>query len=202
MVMPATQRHWTVAAVRELIHEDRAWPRYELIDGELLVTPAPGDAHQFACMELIVMLQGYLAVAPCGVAQISPSDVPITPTSIVQPDVYVVPLYETNDGAAIEWPAERYLLLAVEVLSPSSLRTDRVTKRDLYLDHGVAEYWVIDLAARVIERWRPTQSTPDVFRDSITWTPRDDVGLSIDLPSFFDRVFASDRAMDRWRERR
>ena len=201
MAMPAIQRRWTADAVRELIREDQPWPRYELIDGELLVTPAPRDAHQFACFELCRLLNAFLEGEPIGVVTMSPSDVPIPPDNVVQPDVYVVPTYETEDERAIDWPTRTYLLLAAEVLSPSSLRTDRITKRELYLDNGVAEYWIVDLDARVVERWRPTQLTPALFRETLTWTPREGSSLTIDLPTYFDRVAAKDRAHERWRKR-
>ena len=201
MAMPAIQRRWTADAVRELIREDQAWPRYEVIDGELLVTPAPRDAHQHACEVLWLLLNEFLEREPVvGVATISPSDVPIPPDNLVQPDVYVVPAYESGDGQEIDWPAGTYLLLAAEVLSRSSLRTDRITKHDLYLNNGVAEYWIVDLDARVVERRRPKQA-PELFRDTITWTPRGTATLTIDLPSYFDRVAAKDRMHTRWRAR-
>ena len=47
------------------------------------------------------------------------------------------------------------LLLAAEVISPSSARGDRVDKREAYQRNGVPEYWIVDTAARVVERWHP-----------------------------------------------
>lgn len=199
MAMPAIQRRWTADAVRELISEDRKWPRYEVINGELLVTPAPRDAHQFACSELWLLLHEFLVREPLGSAMMSPSDVPVAADDLVQPDVYVVPAYEALDRSTISWPAGTYLLLAAEVLSQSSLRTDRVTKRDLYLDNGIAEYWIIDLDERALERWRPARHAPELFRETITWTPRDGVRLTIDLPAYFARVAAQSRLHERWR---
>ena len=69
--------------------------------------------------------------------------------------VFVVPTGIPTAGPAAAWSDVKSLLLAVEILSPSSLRTDRVVKRDFYLANGVAEYWIIDLEARVLERWTP-----------------------------------------------
>jgi Uma2 family endonuclease len=58
--MPAIHRHWTTTDVRALMDESRAWPRYELIAGGLLVTPAPGTPHQFAVTELLILLAAYV----------------------------------------------------------------------------------------------------------------------------------------------
>ena len=55
--MPAIRRRWTTAEVRSLMDESRAWPRYELIGGELLVTPAPRGTHQLVVVELVVLLR-------------------------------------------------------------------------------------------------------------------------------------------------
>jgi len=59
MAMPLS-RQWTAADVRALTREDRPWPRYELINGELIVTPAPRGAHQMAASEILVLLHPYL----------------------------------------------------------------------------------------------------------------------------------------------
>ncbi len=201
MAMPATQRRWTADEVRDLIREDQKWPRYEVINGELLVTPAPRDVHQFACVELCTLLRDFLELHPIGAVTMSPSDVPMTGDSLVQPDVYVIPAFETPDGEQILWPEEVYLLLSAEVLSKSSRRTDRVTKRDLYLSNGVADYWVVDIDARVFERYRAGQDMPELFRDTIAWTPRDGLSLTIDLPAYFDRVAAQDLVWERWKSR-
>ncbi|MEO8623497.1 MAG: Uma2 family endonuclease [bacterium] len=195
MAMPAIKRRWTTADVRALTSEDRAWPRYELIDGELLVTPAPRSIHQFACMELAFLLKVYLDAEPVGVVLLSPSDLELLPGSITQPDVFVIPVDTTIAGDGLEWPDVKALLLAVEVLSPSSLRTDRVTKRDFYLENGVEEYWIVDLEARVFERWRPAQETPDVLRDRVDWAPRERQPLVIDLPRYFAHIDSKRRML-------
>ena len=188
MGMPAIQRRWTTADVRELTREDRPWPRYELIAGELLVTPAPGSIHQIAATEIWSLLNAYLEREPVGLAVVSPADLELKPGTITQPDVFVVPAETRIASDVLQWPDVKSLLLAVEVLSPSTLRTDRVKKRDFYLDNGVEEYWVVDLDARVVERWRPAQETSELTRDRLEWAPNGRAPLVIDLPALFERI--------------
>ncbi len=190
MRMAAVHRRWTSADVRALTREDRAWPRYELIEGELLVTPAPRLAHQAAAFELCRLLDEYLAGERVGLAFLSPSDLALRPGSITQPDVFVIPAETSAAGNALEWSDVRSLLLAIEVLSPSSWRSDRVVKRDFYLASGVSEYWIVDLDARVIERWYPEQQTPALHHDRIVWAPGAGAGLEVNVVEFFDRIDA------------
>src|SRR6185295_15091652 len=69
------RRGWTAAQVRDLIDESRPAPRYELIDGELLATPAPGFPHQIAVMELWKCLESYVKLNGVGTAVVSPADI-------------------------------------------------------------------------------------------------------------------------------
>lgn len=188
MAMPAIRRRWTAADVRDLIQEDRAWPRYELIDGELLVIPAPGSAHQIAVFELAKLLDAFLDETGIGLVLTSPADIELKPDTIMQPDVFVVPSTTAIAGEILQWPDIKSLHLAVEILSPSSSHTDRTTKRDFYLDHDVAEYWIVDLEGGVIERWTPRQTAPELHRDSLVWQPRTDTSLDIDVRTFFGKV--------------
>lgn len=192
MAMPVIRR-WTTADVRAITREDRAWPRYELIDGELLVTPAPRAAHQFAATEIWKVLYDFLERHPVGTALISPADLELRPGTITQPDVFVIPAGITIAGATLEWSDVTALLLAVEVLAPASLRTDRVVKRDFYLANGVAEYWIVDLDERMVERWTPTQETPELCRTTIAWAPLGREPLLIELGHLFDRIDATGR---------
>jgi Uma2 family endonuclease len=186
--MPALDRRWTAKDVRALTREDRAWPRYELIDGELLVTPAPRYAHQVAVGEFFALLHAYLASNPVGVVLTSPSDLELRPETITQPDVFVVPNDTPNGENGREWADVRSLLLAIEVISSSSWRLDRVLKRDLYLESGVLEYWIVDLDARVLECWRPGQETPALHHDRIVWAPSDGAPLEISVQDVFDVI--------------
>src|SRR6476620_11769137 len=106
MAMPAeSARRWTAREVRELIAAAPfATPRYELVEGELLVTPGPSRWHQRAVVELIVALNAYLRVEPVGHVLTSPSDVELEPEFIAQPDVYVVPMAEWRRRVSDELP--------------------------------------------------------------------------------------------------
>lgn len=189
MGMPALQKHhWTAADVRALIQENQHWPRYELLDGELLVTPSPARAHQFAVTAMVILLGNYCRHEGIGVALVSPADLELAPETIMQPDVFVVPEELSDNDDGVRWQDITRLLLAVEVLSPSTLTQDRVRKRDFYLANGVPEYWIVDTDARVIERWAPAQATPDLRRDELVWHPRGGTQpLRLDVPEFFEK---------------
>ena len=159
MAMPARIGRWTAREVRELIAAaPLATPRYELVDGELLVTPSPAYRHQLVVTRLLFALTQYLDSEPVGTAIPSPSDVELEPEFITQPDILVVPVDESRRAMREGLPI-RELLLAVEVLSPSSSRHDRVRKRPLYQRH-VPDYWIVDLDARLVERWTPDDERP------------------------------------------
>jgi len=189
MGMPAVDRRWTAREVRALIEENpRHTPRYELVDGELLVTPSPGLPHQRAVARLMGALITYFDGEQVGEVLTSPFDVELEPESITQPDIFVLPLAESRRLQRDGLPALA-LLLAVEVLSPSSSRHDRVRKRPLYQRH-VPEYWIVDLDARLIERWRTGEERPEITSQSLEWRPADArSSFVLDVERFFAEVF-------------
>ena len=152
--------------------ELRAWPddgqRYEVVHGELLVSPAPRFWHQELVDRLLVALRLYLVREPIGSANSSPADISWDERTLVQPDLFVVALDEARTG---DWARIKTLLLAVEVLSPSSHRADRVIKRQLYQAHGVGTYWIVDTDARRVELLTPTATAPVLLIDRLTWHP-------------------------------
>src|SRR5690348_7322124 len=171
MSMPAAQHRWTAREVRELIARNPLrTPRYELVDGELLVTPSPTALHQRAIHRLWRALDGYLQRNPIGEAWTSPFDVELEPETITQPDLFVLPIHEVRRAIAEGLPA-RELLLAIEALSPTSGRVDKVEKRLVYT-RRVQEYWIVDVDSRLFERWRQHESRPEVVVDSLVWHPR------------------------------
>ena len=142
--------------------------RYEVVHGELLVTPAPRALHQEVVGRLYVGLRGYLRGNPVGHAFASPADIRWDRTTGVQPDLFVVPL---SVARTMDWRAMRDLLLVIEVVSPSTARADRFTKRRRYQEAGVPCYWIVDPDARVIEVWTPADVRPRIEQVRATWAP-------------------------------
>ena len=189
MGMPAERtRRWIAREVRQLIADaPLATPRYELVDGELLVTPSPAPPHQMAVSLLLVALSLYCEREGVGEALSSPSDIELEPEDVRQPDVYVVSPAEWRRIARDGFPA-RELVLAIEVVSPSSGRADRVKKRPGYQTH-VPEYWIVDTDARIVERWRPGDSRPEIVDKQLEWAPSGARrAFELNLPKFFERV--------------
>ena len=184
MHMPTLKRRWTADDLRDLPDDGN---RYEVIDGELFVTPAPSWEHQRAAAELYSLIAAYLQREPYGDVLIAPADVPFSRTRSVQPDLFVVPLVGGRRPRKFEDVGR--LLLAVEILSPSTARADRVSKRVLFRDEGVSEYWVVDLDARTIERSTPADARVDVIVDRLEWTiDGASSSLVIDIAQYFTRV--------------
>lgn len=182
MGMPATAKRWTADDVRAL-PADRN--RYEVIDGELYVTPAPSFRHQDALGALYFAMSLYLRDHPVGMVLFAPTDVEFERASMVQPDLFVLPLVDGRKPRSVKEAGG--LLLAVEVLSPSTARLDRQLKRRLYQRFGVAEYWIVDLDARVVERWSRGEERPDIVTDELRWHPVAGVdAFVLSLPGFFE----------------
>ena len=169
----------------------RAFPedgkRYEVIDGELLVTPAPRAVHQRAVRELAFALHEWIKEQAIGEVLMSPADLELEPHGLVQPDIFVAP--EGKD-----WTDIRTLTLAVEVLSPSTERSDREKKRHLFSRVGVPEYWIVDCDRRCVERWRPGDEAPEVLTTTLEWLPDGARGSFVfDLVACFTIVHAEGR---------
>ena len=185
MAMPDTARRYTVTEVLDFPSDGN---RYELVDGELLVTPAPRFQHQRVAGRIHHALFDYLEAHPGnGEVVFSPADITWgSKKDLAQPDVFVVAADEVRDSNP-GWDSIRTLLLAVEVVSPSSTRYDRVTKRRLYQRRGVATYWVVDPDARLVEVWHPEDERPEIVTDVLKWRIREEgQELEISLEQLFE----------------
>ena len=116
--------------------------RYEILDGELSVTPAPATKHQIALGNLYRILANHVVAHQMGRLLLAPTDVILAATTVVQPDLVFI----GNDRSQVVTPrgVEGAPTLVVEILSPTTQRTDRLTKAQLYAKHGVPHYWLID----------------------------------------------------------
>lgn len=183
--MPAAKPDtWTPERVLALPEDDR---RYECIDGQLLVTPAPRPAHQRLLAELHLLIAPYVRRHELGEALPLAADLTLEPTALVQPDLFVIPASVRPPIRA--WRDVTALLLAVEVLSPGTAARDRGIKRRFYQRVGVPEYWIVDLDARLVERWRPADERPEIIDGLLEWHPDPaSEPLRIELPSLFGEV--------------
>jgi Uma2 family endonuclease len=125
--------------------------RYELHDGELFVTAAPGLPHQRLVGELFVLLRAHVRARGLGEVFVSPVDCILSDTTVVQPDV--VYLESVRSSLAGTRGIEGVPTLAIEIVSPSTARIDRGTKLQLYARHRIPYYWIVDPEARSIEAY-------------------------------------------------
>ncbi len=182
MVMPVTEPSATT--VEELLALPDDDFRHELLNGEHLVTPSPSWVHQYAVGRLWQLLSQYVRDQRVGYAIIAPADIPFDNRNLVQPDLFVVPPVENRLPRS--WSEVGKLLLAVEVLSPTTARYDRGAKRALYQERDVPEYWIVDIDACLVERWRPDDQRPEILRDTLKWIPGAEYQpLAIDLTAYF-----------------
>jgi Uma2 family endonuclease len=126
--------------------------RYEIIDGELFVTPSPLRWHQKVLANLLYYLTEFVKKRDLGEVYPAPLDVVFSQYDVVEPDI----LYISKARAQImtEKNIQGAPDLIVEVLSESTAQIDRTTKLKLYARYGVAEYWVID----------PTMLSAEIYR--------------------------------------
>lgn len=143
--------------------------RHEIVDGELVVTPAPRSRHQEVVMNLSALLHGWARSHGLGKVYPGPVTVHLHDEGVTEPDVIFVRadrLGMVDPEGAVHGPPD----LVVEVLSPSNREHDRGPKRKQYLASGVAELWILDADERTVEVWRQGVGAPDVVKeDALVW---------------------------------
>lgn len=185
MGMPHAPTRWTAELVRALPDDGR---RHELVAGELLVTPSPSPVHQWLVAAIFRRLDPYLVATGSGALLTAPADISLGEDEILQPDLFVLPPGQPLPPR--DWAEVRRLQLAIEIVSPTTARVDRITKRRRFQRAGVPEYWIVDPDARVIERWRPEDTRPEVLSELLTWQPDPaHLPLEVDLPALFRETF-------------
>ena len=194
MGMPATIEHYWLPADLEQFPEGDGC-KYECIDGVLLVTPAPRVVHVAALAVLGEQIVLFLSGQGHGRRVISSTaDLRPEPTTVVEPDLFVLRAPAT---AKTRLDDPTCAVLIAEVLSPSTAKRDRGIKRMLYQRVGVPEYWIVDLDARLIERWTPSDARPEILREQLTWTdPVSGAELVLDVQRFFAEVWGDESPAD------
>jgi Uma2 family endonuclease len=160
--------------------------RYQILEGELDVTPAPSTMHQKVSARLEFRLMGHVEEHNLGLVLHAPVDVLLDEQNVVQPDIVFV----SNKRLPIV--EDRYIAgapdLVVEILSPTTSRIDRGIKSALYARFGVAWYWLVDPAERCLEEYeiRSGGYHPRGRLDAEqTFRPRLFPGLEIELAQLF-----------------
>jgi Uma2 family endonuclease len=151
----------SVASLPEVERPSRLWTYDEMVaelpetnlpvelwDGELIMAPAPFYFHQYIVLYVASNLRSWVKSHDLGIVLAAPMDMVLTPHNVTQPDVLFIATERRHIiKDAIHGPVD----LAMEVISTGSRRRDRIDKKDLYEQHGIKEYWVIDPEAQTVE---------------------------------------------------
>jgi len=181
MVMPLPMPRLTIDMLDDFPEDGT---RYELLEGMLLVTPAPNFAHQVVATRLATALT--TAVRESGAVVVAVGAIQRGKHTQLQPDVLVCP---PGVRPTLNWRDIRGWWLAVEVLSPSSRLYDREVKRGAYLALGVEEYWIVNPEDCSVELWSSARSGGLRITDEIVWRPAGLVReIAIDLREVFQGV--------------
>lgn len=162
--------------------------RYEILEGELAVTPAPTPGHQELLLNLAALLRDHVTSRRLGKVYVSPIDVILARTSVVQPDLVFVRADRLSlvSGRGIEGPPD----LVVEVLSPTTEAQDRGAKLQLYARHGVPHYWLLDPDARRLEAYELAGTSYRLVADltgTADFAPALFPGLTLPLDALWPR---------------
>jgi Uma2 family endonuclease len=169
MATHPARRGWSYAEFARLPDDGN---RYEVIDGDLHVTPAPRPLHQRVAFKLGAILESFVDAHRLGWVVTGPIDVLFGERDYFEPDLVYVAREHASllTERGIEGPPD----LVVEVLSRSTALRDRGIKRDRYAFFGVPEYWVVDVALRRVEvhRFREgREAAPLIATDAFDWHP-------------------------------
>jgi Uma2 family endonuclease len=156
--------------------------RYEILDGELSVTPAPRTKHQTVAGNLHRLLANYVVATQHRIIFIAPTDVILAPTTVVQPDL----IFIGNDrrGVITERAIEGAPTLVIEILSPPTHRVDRQTKAQLYAKYEVPRYWLLDPDQQSLEAYELVRGQYQLVvkvQNADLFAPSLFLGLSIQL---------------------
>ena len=187
MAMPAPNESITTIEQLMSLPEDNA-RRHELLDGVYVVSPTPRRLHQRAVLRLHhLLLPAFESRTDLELCPIQ-GDIKLGPRTVVEPDLFVVhrPADDSTPWIEVGIPP-----LVVEVLSRSTASRDRGIKRREYQRAGVHEYWIVDLDARLVERWTPRDVRPEILDEELVWSLPEGPSGRVELPRYFESVFGS-----------
>ncbi|MGQ0605275.1 MAG: Uma2 family endonuclease [Anaerolineales bacterium] len=184
-VIQPSRKDYTLEDYLALTNE---YPRYELLEGELIEMVSPTSRHQRILQRLFRSLDYYCVVNRAGEVFVAPLDVILAPNVVVQPDLLFIS--EARRAQLIHERIHGAPDLIVEILSPTSSGRDLHQKRRLYARHGVAEYWIVDPDDGTIEVQRLTgnlYSTVALFEPGQSLVSTLFPGLAIELALVFGK---------------
>jgi Uma2 family endonuclease len=146
MTRPKARRLWTSEEMVAELPETNL--PVELWDGEIVMSPTPTPSHQTIVLRLTRVMDDFVRDKKAGTVFVSPLDVVLSPRRVVQPDLFFI---SHDNGDIIQDQIRGVPDLAVEVISPGTWKRDRVEKKALYEQCGIAEYWIVDPESRSIE---------------------------------------------------
>ncbi|CAA9311749.1 MAG: hypothetical protein AVDCRST_MAG68-1394 [uncultured Gemmatimonadetes bacterium] len=177
---PAFQ-HWSYAEFERLPDDGN---RYEVIAGELVVSPSPRPKHQRALVRLTSALEGFTQAHGLGEVYPGPIDVLFGEGDYLAPDLVFV--RRERAGVVSERAIESAPDLVVEIISPCTALRDRGIKRERYALFGVPLYWVVDIELRQVEVYRLAESPyepVEIATDTLVWQPvADGPALTLSVP--------------------
>lgn len=176
MAVAAAIKSWTLQELHSLPDDGN---KYELLEGELLVTPAPAPMHELVLARLTHLLVPYVEANGLGYVYRPRAVIRQKPRSEVEPDLFVSREIRDYDRAPTP-------LLVVEVLSPYTRKRDVEMKRAFYLSaRGIPEYWIVDPEARAVIVNR--EGSPDErVAAQLAWAPAGTAKpLVIEIPALF-----------------
>lgn len=179
-------RDSTITTIEQLQALPEDGLRHELLEGAHVVTPAPSLPHQATIQQLYLKLVEALAARDDLTVFLSPADVVLLPDTLVQPDLFVV--RKAPERRLASWSEIGIPILAVEILSPSTAARDRGAKRRIYQKAGVAQYWIVDLDARIVERWTSDDERPEIIDGPFDWKQDANQSIRLDITSIFEQV--------------
>lgn len=179
MEMATKLKRWTLDELHRLPDDGN---KYELVLGELFVTPPPNDDHETILARLARILDRYVEANDLGLIY-RPRSVVRFKGSEVEPDLMV---RRPAPGIKNAWQRAPRPILIVEVFSPTTRRRDRDQKKKLYLEVGIDEYWMVDPEQRVVTIVRPGHADR-VVSEQLTWCPTE---TSAPFELRLDEIFA------------